>query len=85
MRAALIEHDATLWMRDDIPDRMVYNGRRWRVTDTPTRLRHSIWTIIEEGSGVYGWRFKATDPSGDSRVFDVFKSESGWRVQHVYQ
>lgn len=37
-----VEHDVTLWMVNDIPARMVYAGRRWQITDTPTRLRHSV-------------------------------------------
>jgi len=71
-------------MRDDIPDRMVYKGQRWRVTDRPTRVRKSIWTIPRQGSGMYGWRFEASDSTGQSRVFDVIRTECGWQVQHVY-
>jgi len=40
-----IEHDLTLWIADDVPPRMFYGGRRWQVTDTPTRLRDSIWAL----------------------------------------
>lgn len=85
MSASIVEHETTLWMRDDIPDRMVFEGRQWRVTDTPTRLRESVWTVEAEGIGKFGWRFQATDSRGDSRVFDVIKTEAGWRVQRTYQ
>lgn len=72
-------------MVNDIPARMVYAGRRWRVTDRPTRLRESIWSApLEAHSGLYGWRFQATDRSGASFVFDVFRSEDDWHVHRMY-
>lgn len=87
MDATSVEHQATLWMTDDIPTRMVYAGRRWRVTDTPTRLRHSNWTVPIDGahSGLYGWRFQGTDDDGRSLVFDVYKAEDGWHVHRFYE
>lgn len=86
MDATRIEHVATLWMVDDIPARMIYAGRRWRVTDTPTRLRHSSWTVPldEPRHGLYGWRFQGTDDDGVSLVFDVYKAEDGWHVHRCY-
>lgn len=51
-------------MTDDIPTRMFYAGRRWRITDTPTRLRHSIWDQPTNDHALYGWRFQATDEDG---------------------
>lgn len=72
-------------MVDDIPTRMVFAGRRWRVTDTPTRLRHSIWSApVEQHAGLYGWRFQGTDEDGQSLVFDVFRAEDGWHVHRSY-
>lgn len=84
MDAATIEHPVTLWMVNDIPSRMVYAGVRWRVTDTPTRLKHSVWTPHEPHPGLYGWRFQGTDDSGRSLVFDVYKGEDGWHVHRAY-
>ena len=73
-------------MVDDIPARMVFAGRRWTVTDTPTRLRHSIWTAPRgESAGLYGWRFQGIDDDGRSLVFDVFKAEDGWHVHRSYE
>ncbi|MCT1365051.1 hypothetical protein [Microbacterium sp. p3-SID131] len=72
-------------MVNDIPTRMVFAGRRWRVTDTPTRLRDSIWAApFEESRGLYGWRFQATDSDCQSLVFDVFQDADGWHVHHTY-
>lgn len=79
-----VEHDLTIWMVNDIPTRMVYAGRRWRITDTPTRLRDSIWTALEERGPLYGWRFQATDLSGESFVFDIYRDEVGWHAHRAY-
>ncbi|AQY01622.1 hypothetical protein [Microbacterium foliorum] len=85
MNAVTVEHATTLWLINDIPARMVYAGRRWRVTDTPTRLRHSVWTApLEPHTGLYGWRFQGTDEDGLSLVFDVYKGEDGWHVHRCY-
>ncbi|MCP1428195.1 hypothetical protein J3D45_000693 [Microbacterium foliorum] len=74
-------------MTNDIPVRMVFAGRRWRVTDTPTRLRHSIWSAPTEQqhAGLYGWRFQGADDDGQSLVFDVFRGEGGWHVHRSYE
>ncbi|MHC2999979.1 hypothetical protein [Microbacterium sp. HJ5] len=84
MSAIDIEHELTIWMTDDIPTRMFYAGRRWRITDTPTRLIHSIWDQPTDGHALYGWRFQATDEDGDTYVFDVYRQEAGWHVHHTY-
>ena len=79
------EHDVTSWLVDDIPARMFYAGRRWRVSDMPTRLRESVWAApLHGGGGLYGWRFQATDEDGVSFVFDVFRTESDWHVHRAY-
>ena len=86
MTDAAIEPDVMLRMEDDVPVRMFYGGRRWRVSDTPTRLRGSIWsTSVQSPRGLYGWRFQGTDEAGESLVFDVFRAEGGWHVHHAYR
>ena len=85
MSVQTIEQPVTLWMVNDVPARMVYAGKRWRVTDTPTRIRHSIWSIpMENPHPLYGWRFQGTNDAGDSLVFDVYASVDGWHVHHTY-
>ncbi|MFH8251501.1 hypothetical protein ACH3VR_14105 [Microbacterium sp. B2969] len=85
MSAVEVEHEVTLWLVDDIPARMFYAGRRWRVTDMPTRLRDSIWRAGSSGGGgLYGWRFQGTDEAGESYVFDVYRGEDDWHVHHAY-
>ena len=81
-----VEHPVALWLSNDVPVRMVYGGQRWRVTDTPTRLRHSIWSVpLETHHGLYGWRFQGTNDEGTSLVFDVYKAEHGWHVHKSYE
>ncbi|MFG6445301.1 hypothetical protein ACFXQA_08480 [Microbacterium sp. P07] len=77
--------ETTLWLVNDIPARMIYNGRRWRVTDMPTRLRESVWSApVEQHHGLYGWRFQETDAMGESVVFDVYRAEKDWHVHRAY-
>lgn len=85
MSLRIVEQPVTLWMDNDVPARMVFAEKRWRVTDMPTRIRHSLWSAqLESPSPLYGWRFQGTDDAGDSYVFDVFKGEDGWHVHHTY-
>jgi len=85
MSAQTLEPPVTLWMVNDVPARMVFAGKRWRVTDMPTRLRDSIWSVpLEAPHPLYGWRFQGTDDAGESYVFDVYKGEHGWHVHHTY-
>lgn len=86
MSTPTVDRTATIWMSNDIPERMVYAGRRWRITDMPTRLRHSNWSVVpgEAHSGLYGWRFQGTDDDGLSLVFDVYRGADGWHVHRTY-
>lgn len=85
MNAQTLEQPVTLWMVNDIPARMVFAGKRWRVTDMPTRLRDSVWSVpLDKPHPLYGWRFQGTDDDGESYVFDVYKGEHGWHVHHTY-
>lgn len=86
MSAARIEHHSTVWMVDEIPTRMVYAGKRWRVTDTPTRLRPSSWPAPHgvANADLYGWRFQGTDDDGLSLVFDVYRTDDDWHVHRAY-
>jgi hypothetical protein len=67
----------TIWMSDDIPVRMIYGRRRWRVSDTPTPLDGGAREPA-------GWRFQATDDDGSSFVFDVLREDGHWHVHRVY-
>jgi len=76
---------ATLWLVDGTPTRLVYAGRRWRVTDTPTRLEEPGWSApLEAREPAVGWRFQATGAAGESLVFDVFQVGDAWHVHRSY-
>ena len=67
------------------PGADVYAGQRWRITDTPTRLRESIWaTPGEAPHGLYGWRFQARNDASDVLMFDVYRAAKDWHVHHTY-
>ena len=74
---------ATIWFESGIPVRMMWRGRRWRVTDTPTEPDWFYWST--HPPRVAAWRFQATDTSGDSLVVDVVESGQGWSVVKTYR
>lgn len=78
------DHDLTLWMTDDVPTRMVYAGRRWRVSDTPTPLRGDARATPPGAAPLRGWRFQATDEEGEAVVFDVYRRGHDWHVHRCY-
>lgn len=86
MSTTTATHAATLWMVNGAPACMIYAGKRWRVTDTPTRIRESVWAApLEEPARMYGWRFQGTAPDGQSFVFDVFRAADDWHVHAIYR
>ena len=60
---------------------------RWRrITDTPTRIRESIWTAATADRLAYtAGAFQATDEQGESFVFDVYRAEHDWHVHRSYR
>ena len=36
------------------------------------------------GRELNSWRFQAADTDGESLIFDVYPSETGWHVHHTY-
>jgi hypothetical protein len=91
------EEAVAVWTTEEgVPTRLVWRSRRYRVSDRPTVWlaacpwwrpfephRYDVGTVPRQ---IEGWRFQATDASGDARVFDVRKSDgSGWRLVRVYE
>lgn len=75
----------TIWLANDVPARLIFAARRWRVTDTPTPLQEDHWAPpLEDSTPLHGWRFQATEEQGNSRVFDVFQVGRDWHVHRVY-
>jgi len=81
-----------LWLDDKgCPDRLVWEGRRYRVNDIPTPLGdpgefawHPEITHLPEAWT--GWRFQAVGEDGVSLVFDVRLDEATqeWELLNVY-
>lgn len=80
------EQQVSLWMIDGKPVRMVFAGRRWRVSDMPTPIRESVWAVpLDRPRCRHAWRFQATDPTGYSVVFDVYGGDDGWHVHRAWE
>ncbi|MDT3343768.1 hypothetical protein [Microbacterium aquilitoris] len=84
MTHTAIATEVTLWLVDETPARMCYAGQRWTVTDTPTRLRRSVWSVDPDDvggrRGLFGWRFQATNEACESIVFDIYGGPGEWHV-----
>ncbi|MGY6497002.1 MAG: DUF6504 family protein [Microcella sp.] len=75
-------HHAVVWSDDaGRPLRLIWRGRRWRVTDRPTVITAPVswwWRLDPDGVDLdlapaecAGWRFQATGERGETRVFDI--------------
>jgi hypothetical protein len=77
----------TLWMSErDVPERFVCDGKRYRVTDTPTPLEFEIGLLTHVTVIPVGWRLQGTDETGDSLMFDIGRFSAGldWHVIRTY-
>ena len=75
-----------VWLVDAVPARIVWRGRRFRVTDRPTPIRETTGTFgpTHPTERLVGWRFQGTCDD-ESLVFDVLGSAaSGWRLAAFY-
>ncbi|WP_308465229.1 hypothetical protein [Rathayibacter soli] len=74
----------TIWPHDGAPTRLVWRGRTYQVTDTPTQLSDLLFGITHPPQ-IDGWRFQGTDDAGESKVFDVrHVGGAEWVVVNVY-
>ena len=89
--------DAVVWSDDaGRPLRLIWAGRRWRVTDRPTVITAPVswwWRVDPDGTDLdlapaecVGWRFQATGEHGETRVFDIRDTGDPrrWRVVKTY-
>lgn len=78
----------TVWIgAQGIPERFVWDGKRYRVTDTPTPLDVDYASITHPPLMPPGWRFQGTSDAGDTRMFDVLYDEARqeWQLLHTWQ
>ena len=81
-----------VWLIDGTPVRLVWEGRRYRVNDMPTRLGGplDLWwhpAITHPPEAWDGWRFQAVDEDGRAYMFEVQNVESRgeWELLRVYE
>lgn len=75
-----------VWLVEGRPVRIVWQGRRYKVNDTPTRLEIDAWwhpVMTHPLEPVDGWRFQARDAAGDVRLFDVRRVGDEWELLRV--
>ena len=83
-----IDAIATVWTDSaGIPTRLVWQGQRFTVSDTPTPLDLDLEAVTHLTTVPIGWRFQGTSAGGDSLVFDVFAFDRAneWRVIRTYR
>jgi hypothetical protein len=85
--------ELTVWTVNGIPVRLVWEGRRYRVNDTPTPLdADDIFELTWHPALTHplpawrGWRFQAIDDERHALVFDVREGVDGspWHLLRTY-
>lgn len=75
-----------VWLDDrGRPTRLIWDGERYRVTDTPTP-REELVLGLTHPPRLEGWRFQGTRADGASKVFDVRHDDAQqeWELVAVY-
>ena len=73
----------TVWCEGGVPYGIVWNGRHYRVTDTPTRLEDAMG-MLTHPLNLMGWRFQVTDDDEVSRMFDIVRDGTEWHVIRTF-
>ena len=74
----------TIWFEGGVPYGLVWEGRHYRVTDTPTHLEDEV-SGLTHPLDLVGWRFQGTDDDDRSRMFDIRQIGGEWTVVRVYE
>jgi hypothetical protein len=84
----LLDERVTVWTgTEGVPERFVWNGVRYRVSDTPTPLEEMLSGLTHIPVLPPAWRFQGTSEEGDTRVFDVLFDgvRQEWLLLHTYK
>ncbi|MDP4333344.1 hypothetical protein Q7F20_08170 [Curtobacterium sp. A7_M15] len=86
----LTREAATVWWEHGVPVRMVWRERRWRVSDTPTRLTAAAEflpsAMTHAPERTVGWRFQVSSADGeDVVVVDIAPEGDGWVVARTWR
>ena len=86
-----LREKVAVWVADGHPVQIVWEGRRYRVNDQPTRLgtgSETLWPplITHTPEPWEGWRFQAIDDNDDVRMFEVRQvpGDTGWELLRIY-
>ena len=76
----------TLWNAAGVPVRLIWEGRRYRVSDRPTPIRQSVDVpaLTHPIEKLIGYRMQITGEDGASVVVDVHLRTSGTELVAVY-
>ena len=73
-----VDELVAVWLKEGRPHRLVWGSRRFRVTDSPTRLGDDLPESFFDALAFthpprlsVGWRFQATADDGEAWVFDI--------------
>jgi hypothetical protein len=86
----LLHAPVAVWLDGSgTPRRLVWEGRRYKVTDTPTPLEAFLDERVTHppAGSLPGWRFQGTNDAGESRVFDIRYDRHGdcWTLLGAYE
>ena len=85
----LVREAIAVWTdHEGVPKRIVWVGRRYRVSDTPTLLESDYdYVPMHPPTAHPGWRFQGTDESHDSLMFEAryVASRDEWLLLRVYK
>ncbi|MFW8744710.1 hypothetical protein [Mesorhizobium japonicum] len=82
-----------VWTINGVPARLVWDGRRYRVNDTPTRLSpeeifERTWhpAMTHPLPGWIGWRFQAVGPDHLALMFEVREGRESapWQLLRAF-
>ena len=73
-----------VWCEGGVPYGIVWDGRHYRVTDTPTRLEDEM-SALTHPLDLTGWRFQGTDDDEVSRMFDIARDGTEWHVIRTFE
>lgn len=82
----IINEPVAVWTGDDgAPKRLVWHGRRYRVTDTARQIE-PYWGATHVPALAPVWRLQGTPDGAQSLVFDVRfdHSRNGWQLIRVF-
>jgi hypothetical protein len=85
--------EVMVWSVNGVPARLIWEGQRYRVNDTPTPLdAEDIFELTWHPAMTHplpawrGWRFQAINDARETKVFDVREGSDGgpWRILRTY-